>query len=99
MADIEIERNHGLGLQEARAKAKQLLAKAKEQAPIDIDYDYVEGDTQDVATANQMGVDVKAMLDAEKIRFEVKLGFLAKSMKGKIKEGLEKGLDKYLPNA
>lgn len=97
MADIEVERNHGLGLEEARSKAKQLLNKAQEKYGVSVDY--VEGDTQDTASASHMGADVKGFLDADKVRFEIKLGFLARAMKGKIKEGLEKNLDKYLPNA
>lgn len=93
MADIEVERNHGLNFDEARVKAKKLLAKAQEKYGVAVDY--AEGANQDIATAKHMGANIKGVLDEQKIRFEIKLGMFAKPMKGKIKEGLEKNMDKY----
>ncbi|PIE47008.1 MAG: polyhydroxyalkanoic acid system protein [Gammaproteobacteria bacterium] len=93
MADIEVERNHGLSFDEARVKAKQLLAKVQQKYGVVVDY--VEGASQDVATAKHMGANIKGILDEQTIRFEIKLGMFAKPMKSKIKEGLEKNMDKY----
>lgn len=93
MADIEIERNHNFDLATARRHAKEWLKKANEEFGLAVDYQ--EGETQDVAVIKKSGVDAKAVLDAQKVRFEAELSFLAKPLKGMIVSGIENGLDKF----
>lgn len=93
MADIEIEKEHSLEFSTAREQAKKWLESAKEK--FGLEANYVEGDNADTATIRRKGIDGKATLTADKIQFEATLGFLAKPLKGKIKEALESGLSKY----
>lgn len=93
MADIEIEREHNLEFSKAREQAKKWLESSKEK--FGLDTNYIEGENEDKATISRKGIDGKATLDANKIRFEATLGFLAKPLKGKIKEALDSGLKKY----
>ena len=93
MADIEIEKEHSLDFNTAREQAKKWLESAKDK--FGIEANYVEGETEDNVTITRKGIDGKATLDANKIRFEATLGFLAKPVKGKIKDALDSGLSKY----
>ena len=93
MADIEIEKEHSLEFDKAREQAKKWLESAKEK--FGLDASYVEGDNEDKVTISRKGIDGKATLDPNKIRFEATLGFLAKPLKGKIKEALDSVLSKY----
>ena len=93
MADIEIEKEHSLDFNTAREQAKKWLESAKDKFWNKTNY--VEGETEDNVTITRKGIDGKATLDANKIRFEATLGFLAKPLKGKIKDALDSGLSKY----
>ncbi|WP_019672109.1 polyhydroxyalkanoic acid system family protein [Psychrobacter lutiphocae] len=93
MADIEIEKEHNFDFNTAREQAKKWLESAKDK--FGIEANYIEGDNEDQVTITRKGIDGKATLDANKIRFEATLGFLAKPLKGKIKEALDSGLSKY----
>ncbi len=93
MADIELEKEHSFDFETARKQAKSWLAKAEEKG---IKVEYTEGETQDMAQIKQSGVDARAYLDAEKLRFEADLSFIAKPLKGKITSMVQEGLDKYL---
>ncbi len=93
MADIELEKEHNFDFETARAKAKKLLASIEEKG---INVDYVEGENEDVANIKQSGVTARATLDENKLRFEADLAFLAKPLKGKIIEMVQRGMDKHL---
>lgn len=93
MADIEIEKEHNLEFSKAREQAKKWLESSKEK--FGLDATYVEGENEDNVTISRKGIDGKATLDANKLRFEAKLGFLAKPLKSKIKDVLESGISKY----
>ena len=93
MADIHIEKNHNFDFQTARNKAKAWLQAA--QAQFGLTAEYQEGEEQDTASIKKAGVDGRAVLTADKIVFEADLAFLAKPLKGMIKEGIEQGLDTY----
>ena len=93
MADIEIEKKHSLEFSTAREQAKKWLENAEDE--FGLEASYVEGDNEDTATIRRKGIDGKATLTADKIRFEATLGFLAKPLKGRIKDVLESGLSQY----
>ena len=87
MADIEIEKEHSLDFNTAREQAKKWLESAKDK--FGIEANYVEGETEDNVTITRKGIDGKATLYANKIRFEATLGFFARPLKGKIKDSLD----------
>lgn len=93
MADIEIEKEHNLDFNTAREQAKKWLENTKQEYGIDATY--VEGENEDKVTIRRKGIDGEATLNANKIRFEATLGFLAKPLKGRIKDVLESGLSQY----
>lgn len=93
MPDIQIEREHSFDFATARGYAKEWLQKANEEFGLSVDYQ--EGEGQDVATIKKAGVDARAILTADKVRFEAELAFLAKPLKGTIVSGIEKGLDDF----
>lgn len=95
MADIYIEKTHGLDFEIARSQAKKWLEEAKTQLGLDIEY--VQGETQDTATIKKSGVDAQAVLTGSQIAFEANLAFLAKPLKSVISSGIQEGLDKYFP--
>lgn len=93
MSDIHIEKQHNFDLETAREKAQQWLNEAKSAYGLDVDYH--QGSEQDTVQINRSGVDGRAVLDADKLVFDAKLGWLAKALKGKIEQELRAGLDKY----
>ncbi len=94
MADIELEKEHSFDFETAREKAKTWLNKLNEKYGLSVEY--TEGESEDVAQIKQSGVDARAYLTAEKLRFEADLSFIAKPLKGKITEMVQGGMDKYL---
>lgn len=94
MADIELEKEHNFDFDTAREKAKSWLDTLNSKYGLNVEY--IEGEGQDVAKIKKSGVDAKAYLDKNKVRFEADLSFLAKPMKSKITEMVQGGLDKYL---
>ncbi|MBS9779994.1 MAG: polyhydroxyalkanoic acid system family protein [Moraxellaceae bacterium] len=94
MADIELEKEHNFDFETAREKAQTWLEKAKEEMGLNIEY--TQGETEDVASIKQSGVDARVFLDAEKLRFEADLNFIAKPLKGMISTKVQEGMDKYL---
>ncbi len=94
MADIELEKEHSFDFETAREKAKSWLEKLNEKYGLNVEY--TEGEGQDMAQIKQSGVNARAYLDAEKLRFEADLSFIAKPLKGKITGMVQDGLDKYL---
>lgn len=93
MADIELEKKHSFDFETARSKSKEWLEKLKSEYGLDVEY--TEGDCQDKALVQRSGVKARAFLDADKIRFEADLSFIAKPMKGKLAEMVQTGLDKH----
>lgn len=93
MSDIYIERPHNFDMETARQKAKAFLQEIQMQFGLDIEYN--QGEEQDSVAINKMGVDAKGYMTAQKIVLEAELSFLAKPFKQNIKDGIERGLDKF----
>ncbi len=93
MADIELERTHNLGLGEARRRVDALEAKLKERYGVKLDW---RGNT-----AELKGSGVSGTLDVgeTKVAVKIKLGLLLKPMGGKIREAIERQVDKALAQA
>jgi putative polyhydroxyalkanoate system protein len=93
MADIKIERNHSLGKAEAKKRVLDLETKLKEKYGVKLDW---RGDKADVK-----GTGVSGSLDVGEARvaLELKLGLLLKPMGGKIRQAIERTVDKALNGA
>jgi putative polyhydroxyalkanoate system protein len=90
MADIDIERNHELGEEELRKRLSEMEAKLKEKYGVKIAW---RGNQADIKGT---GVSGTIALAQSKIAINLKLGLMMKPMTGKIREAMEKQLDKAL---
>jgi putative polyhydroxyalkanoate system protein len=94
MADIKIERTHGLGLAAARKIAFKWAEQVEEE--FDMACTYEEGKTADLVTFTRSGVDGTLKVTKEHFALDAKLGFLLGAFKGKIESEIVKNLDKLL---
>ncbi len=87
MADIEIRRTHGLGIEAARAAAEHMMARLGKQFGLKGTW---EGDT---LRFERPGVRGSLALTADSVRLSVTLGFLLRAMKGSIERAVIEELD------
>jgi putative polyhydroxyalkanoate system protein len=90
VADIDIEREHKLGRDEVRRRLGDMEDKLKERYGVRLAW---AGDEADVKGT---GVSGKLSVDDGKIAIRLKLGLMVKPLQGKIREAMEKQLDKAL---
>ncbi|HEX4334050.1 MAG TPA: polyhydroxyalkanoic acid system family protein [Usitatibacter sp.] len=91
MADIRIEREHGLGLAGARAAAERLAADLGKRFGL-------EGEWRgDVLEFERPGVSGSLSITQTHVRLEVALGFMLKAMKGSIETAVHHEVDKLFP--
>ncbi len=93
MADIEIVKEHSFDFETARGKAKEWLAKVKEK--FGLEFDYVEGEEEDRIEFDEKGVKGFASVNAQEVRFEADLSFIAKPLKKPIIDTVQGGLDRF----
>ncbi len=98
MADIHIERDHGLGLEKAREIAAHWKADAESKFDMQCDYVQCEpGASQtDVLEFSRMGVSGTMTVDASKFVLDAKLGFLFSSFQDQIEAKIESQLDEMI---
>ena len=94
MADILIEREHGLSLEQARKLAHTWAEQAQET--FSVECSYTEGETADTVTFTRAGLDGVLHVQAGQFRLEAELGFLLSSFKGRIEGEIAKNLDALL---
>ena len=94
MADILIERAHGLGLSEARRIAGQWAAQAREK--FDMDTSYEEGDSADTLSFTRSGVSGTLAVTGAHFELQARLGFLLSAFKDRIETEIGKNLDELL---
>lgn len=94
MADILIEREHGLSLEQARKIARTWADGAQET--FSLECSYAEGDTCDTVTFTRPGLDGLLHVQAGQFRLEAELGFLLSAFKGRIEAEIAKNLDTLL---
>lgn len=94
MADILIEREHGLSLEQARKVAHTWADQA--QTTFSLECSYTEGETADTVTFTRAGLDGVLHVQAGQFRLEVELGFLLGSFKDRIEAEIAKNLDNLL---
>jgi putative polyhydroxyalkanoate system protein len=91
MADIQIQRDHTLGLAQARKIAFKWAEQAEEK--FDMECTYEEGKDQDLVTFTRSGVNGTLAVTKDSFELNAKLGFLLGAFKDKIETEIVKNLD------
>jgi putative polyhydroxyalkanoate system protein len=91
MADIQIQRDHTLGLAQARKIAFKWAEQAEEK--FDMECTYEEGKTEDLVTFTRSGVNGTLAVTKDSFELNAKLGFLLGAFKDKIETEIVKNLD------
>lgn len=91
MADIHIQREHGLGLAEARKIAFKWAEQVEEK--FDMECTYEEGKTEDLVSFTRSGVSGTLVVTKDSFDLQAKLGFLLGAFKDKIEGEIVKNLD------
>ena len=94
MPDIQIKREHALGLAEARKIAFKWAEMAEEK--FDMECTYEEGKTEDLVTFTRSGVNGELRVNKELFLLDARLGFLLGAFKEKIEGEIVKNLDTLL---
>ena len=94
MADILIEREHGLSLEQARKIARTWSDEAQET--FSLECTSAQGDSSDTVTFTRPGLDGVLHVQEGKFRLEAELGFLLSAFKGRIETEIAKNLDALL---
>lgn len=91
MADIDISREHALGLAGARAAAEKLAADLGKRFGLAGEWRGNDLEFQ------RPGVSGKLSVSATHVRLEVALGFMLKAMKGSIESAVHHEVEKLFP--
>ena len=91
MADIQIERKHGMNMAQARAAAFKWAEQAEEK--FDMSCTYEEGSTLDEVSFTRSGVSGTLTVTEDVFQLQAKLGFLLGAFKDKIEGEIVKNLD------
>ena len=91
MADIQIERKHGMNMAQARAAAFKWAEQVEEK--FDMTCTYEEGSTIDEVSFTRSGVSGTLTVTDDVFQLQAKLGFLLGAFKDKIEGEIVKNLD------
>ena len=91
MADIHIEREHGMSFAEARKAAFKWAEQAEEK--FDMACTYEEGKALDEVSFTRSGVSGTLTVTKDRFELQAKLGFLLGAFKEKIEGEIVKNLD------
>ena len=91
MADIHIERQHGMSLAQARKAAFKWAEQAEEK--FDMECTYQEGSAVDEVSFKRSGVTGTLTVTKDAFELHAKLGFLLGAFKEKIEGEIVKNLD------
>jgi putative polyhydroxyalkanoate system protein len=91
MADIHIEREHGMSLADARKAAFKWAEQAEKK--FDMECTYEEGKTSDEVQFSRTGVSGTLTVNKDIFELQAKLGFLLGAFKEKIEGEIIKNLD------
>lgn len=94
MADIQIQREHALGLPQARRIAFKWAEQVEEKFNMTCTYD--EGETEDLVSFSRSGVNGTLTVTMEHFELNARLGFLLGAFKEKIEGEIVKNLDALL---
>lgn len=91
MADIHIERRHGMSLAEARKAAFKWAEQAEKK--FDMQCTYAEGKTSDEVGFSRTGVSGTLTVTKDSFELQAKLGFLLGAFKDKIEAEIVSNLE------
>ena len=94
MAEIRIEREHGLGLAQARKLALRWAEVA--QRKLEVECTYEEGASQDVLRFQRPGASGELRVSGDKFELHARLGLLLGVFKPKIESEIVRNLDELL---
>ena len=94
MADLNLHRDHTLGLARARKVALKWAEHVEEK--LEMECTILEGDDEDVLEFKRSGVDGRMIVAATFFDLEAKLGFLLRPFLGTIEAEVAKQLDEAL---
>ena len=94
MADIEIQRTHGLDWAGAQALAQAWRAQA--ESDWGMTCTHTPGDTEDRLTFERPGAQGVLRVDAVQFELQITLGFLLRAYKSQIAEKINRNLDEAL---
>ena len=94
MADIQIQREHTLGLPEARKIAFKWAEQAEEK--FDMECTYEEGHSADLVSFTRSGVNGELKVTKDSFELDARLGFLLGAFKDRIEGEIVKNLDLLL---
>jgi putative polyhydroxyalkanoate system protein len=94
MPDIQIHRQHSLGLEKARKVAWQWAEAVEEK--FDMSCTVIEGETSDTVEFTRSGVQGHLIVAADHFDLQAKLGFLLGAFSATIQSEIEKNLDTLL---
>ena len=94
MADLNLHRDHTLGLARARKVALKWAEHVEEK--LEMECTIIEGDDEDVLEFKRSGVDGRMIVAATYFDLEAKLGFLLRPFLGMIEAETRKQLDEAL---
>lgn len=94
MAQILIEREHQLGLEQARRTAAQWVREAEEK--FDLRCTYEQGEQSDAVSFARSGLSGTLEVSGTVFRMQAKLGFLLSAFKDRIESEIQKNLDELI---
>ena len=97
MADIQIHREHSLGLKRAREIAWDWAEQVEQK--FDMECTVLEGETSDTVEFTRSGCSGTLIVAADHFDLNAKLGFLLGAFKATIEGEVQKELDKLLAGA
>jgi putative polyhydroxyalkanoate system protein len=89
MADIEVQRDHALGLKKAKAAAQKVADEMAESFDMESEW---EGNTLHFSRS---GVTGELTVTKNSVQMNAKLGFLLSAFKPKIEAQIEKNFEEY----
>ncbi len=90
MSEIKIERRHQLGRAEAQRRVVEIEPKLKQNYGVRLEWN------GDQATLKGSGVTGSVEVTDTRVEIDLKLGLLLRPMAGKIREALERNVDRAL---
>lgn len=94
MAQILIEREHQLGLEQARLTAAQWLKDAEQK--FDLRCEYQPGEEADEVSFSRSGLSGTLAVSGTTFRMQAQLGFLLSAFKDRIEAEIQKNLDELI---
>ncbi len=97
MSDINMQREHTLGLLGARKLANEWLEQAETR--LGLTCEYTEGASCDEIGFSRAGVNGTVQITEDRFVLDVELGFLWSAFQGKIETEVSRQMDKLLAKA